>query len=80
MYFKQFSRKLSEQIGQDEIKSQIRSYGHLIEETVEGLILVNKQESSFTDLEEARQYIVRQEKAKRIEDQRKRSQYVKEFK
>lgn len=75
MYFKQFSRKLSEQIGQDEIVSQIRSYGHLIEETVEGLILVDKQESSFTDLEEARQYIVKQEKAKRIEEEVKTDLY-----
>ena len=75
MYFRQFSKKLSEQTGQDEIKSQIRSYGHLIEETAEGLILVDKQESSFTDLEEARQYIVRQEQAKRIEEEVKTDLY-----
>lgn len=51
------------------IKSQIKSYGHTIEESVEGIILVNKVETEFNDLEEARQYIVKQEELKKLEEE-----------
>ena len=70
MYFKQFTRSLS-----PEIVSQARSYGHLIEETVDGVILVDKQETNLNSLEEARLYIIKQEEVKRIEEEAKTELY-----
>jgi hypothetical protein len=70
MYFKQFTRALA-----PEIKSQVRSYGHLIEETVDGAILVDKQVTDMSNLEEARQYIKQQEQAKKLEEEVKSDLY-----
>lgn len=70
MYFKQFTRTLT-----PGIKSQIKSYGHTIEESVEGVILVDNVETEFSDLEEARQYIVIQQELKKLEEEIKTDLY-----
>lgn len=75
MYFKQFSRKLSEQVGSTEIVSQVRSYGHLLEETVDGKILIDKQATDLNTLEEARQYIINNKHNKELEEQVKTDLY-----
>lgn len=75
MYFNQFSKKLSEQKISTEVKSQLRSFGRLIEETADGAILIDQEVTSFVDLEEARQYIIKQEEAKKLEEQVKLDLY-----
>jgi len=57
MYYNQFNRKLSEQVLGVEIKSQLRSNGHLIEQTINDEVLIDGNTTDFTDLEEARQFI-----------------------
>lgn len=59
MYFKQFSKKLSEQT-YAEVEAQLRSYGHLIEQTTDGVILIDQTETEFNSLEEARHWIIQQ--------------------
>lgn len=75
MHFSQFSKKLSEQKVSTGIKSQLRSYGHLIEETNDGLIFIDGQQQDFVSLEEARQYIIKQEQVKRLEEEVKTDLY-----
>lgn len=58
MYFGQFNKKLSEQKVSVGIKSQLRSFDHLIEETIDGNILIDHESTKFKSLEEARQHIV----------------------
>jgi hypothetical protein len=70
MYFKQFARVLA-----PEIKSQVRSYGHLIEETVDGAILVDKQVTDMSNLEEARQYIINKKYNEQLEQEAKTDLY-----
>jgi hypothetical protein len=57
MYFKQFSQKLSEDLLGDVIIAQSYAYGHLIEKTIDGVILVDHIKSEFNSLEEARNFI-----------------------
>lgn len=75
MYFGQFSKKLSEQKVSTGIKSQLRSYGHLIEETIDGSILINGKPTELDTLEEARQFIIQQEQTRRLEEQVKSELY-----
>lgn len=75
MYFGQFSKKLSEQKVSTGIKSQLRSYGQLIEETVDGSILINGKPTELDTLEEARQYIIQQEELKKLEEEVKSDLY-----
>lgn len=75
MYFGQFSKKLSEQKVSTGIKSQLRSYGQLIEETVDGSILINGEPTELDTLEEARQYIIQQEQLKKLEEEVKNDLY-----
>lgn len=74
MYFKQFSRKLSEQ-GSHEIVSQVRSFGHLLEKTVDGTILIDKEVTDLNSLEEARQYIINKKYNEELEQQAKSDLY-----
>ena len=75
MYFKQFSKKLSQDITGVEISEQLHSNGHLIEMTVSGIILVDKEKTKFKELEEARQYIVQKYNTKTIEEEIKTELY-----
>ena len=36
--------------------AQVRSFGHIIEQASNGKIIIDGEKTSFTDLEEARQY------------------------
>lgn len=53
MYFKQFKKSLL----RTGVCESIRSYGHLIEMTTEGTVLIDSQETEHSSLEEAKQYI-----------------------
>ena len=75
MYFKQFSRKLSEDISGVKVKRQLHSNGHLIEMTVDQVVLIDKEETHFANLEEARQYIKTQYDTKTLEEQIKTELY-----
>jgi hypothetical protein len=55
--------------------AQVRSFGHIIEQTTNGKILIDGEKTSFTDLEEARQYIKTQHYTKNIEEQVKTELY-----
>jgi hypothetical protein len=55
--------------------ARVHSYGHIIEQTSNGKILIDGEKTSFTDLEEARQYIKTQKYTKTIEEQVKTELY-----
>ena len=75
MYFKQFSRKLSQDITGAEVTEQLHSNGHLIEMTASGKVLIDKEETEFKGVEEARQHIKTQLYTKQIEEQIKTELY-----
>jgi hypothetical protein len=70
MYYNQFIQSLT---GSNAI-NHIRSFGHLIEKTEEG-ILIDGETTSFKELEEARQYIKTQYDTKTLEEQIKTELY-----
>jgi hypothetical protein len=55
--------------------ARVHSYGHIIEQTSNGKILIDGEKTYFTDLEEARQYIKTQQYTKTIEEQVKTELY-----
>ena len=57
MHFTQFSRKLSENITGVAVARQLRSNGHLIEMTTEQVVTIDGNETTYSTIEEARQYI-----------------------
>jgi len=75
MHFNQFNRKLSEQVTFVEIKAQLRSYGHLLEQTIEDVILIDKQVTDLNSLEEARQYIINKKYTEQLEQEAKEDIY-----
>jgi len=75
MYFGQFSKKLTQDITGAQIVEQAHSNGHLIEKTVTGIVLIDKEKTSFQDLEEARQYLKQKYYTKNIEEQIKTELY-----
>jgi len=75
MFYKQFSRKLSQDITGVEVTDQLHSNGHLIEQTVDGTVLVDKEETEFKGVEEARQYIKTQYDTKILEEEIKTEVY-----
>lgn len=56
-------------------EARVHSYGHVIEQTSKGDILVDGEKTGFTDLEEARQYIKTQQYTKTIEEEVKTELY-----
>lgn len=75
MHFKQFSRKISSDITGVDIARQEYCNGHLIEMTVKQVVLIDKEKTSFANLEEARQYIRQKYYTKNIEEQIKTEIY-----
>ena len=71
MYFSQFNRKLSG----EQVTEQLRSYDNLIEKLEDGTVLINKEKTEFTSLEEARKFIVNKHYTKNIEEQVKTEIY-----
>jgi hypothetical protein len=55
--------------------ARVHSYGHIIEQVSNGKILIDGEKTSFTDLEEARQYIKTRHYTKNIEEQIKTELY-----
>lgn len=75
MYFKQFSKKLSEDITGVAVERQAHSNGHLIEMTVDQVVLIDKEPTDFATIEEARQYIKTQYDTKDLEEEIKTELY-----
>lgn len=60
MYFKQFNRKLSENITGVAVARQLRFGGHLIEMTTDEVITIDNVETEFSTILEAKDYIKQQ--------------------
>ena len=56
-------------------EARVHSYGHIIEQTSNGKVLIDGEKTSFTDLEEARQYVKAKQYNKTIEEQVKTELY-----
>jgi hypothetical protein len=69
MYYGSFLKTLTGKTG------RVHSYGHIIEQTSNGKILIDGEKTSFTDLEEARQYVKAKQYNKTIEEQVKTELY-----
>jgi hypothetical protein len=69
MYYGGFLKALNGTI------ARVHSYGHIIEQTSNGKILIDGEKTSFTDLEEARQYVKAKQYNKTIEEQVKTELY-----
>ena len=75
MYFKQFNKKLSEDITGVAVESQLHSNGHLIEMTVDQVVTIDKEKTDFATIEEARQHILKQYNTKELEEEIKTEVY-----
>ena len=75
MFFRQFSRKLSEDISGVAVARQLHSNGHLIEMTRDQVVTIDKEPTDFDTIEEARQYIKTQYDTKTLEEQIKTELY-----
>ena len=75
MFYKQFSRKLSEDITGVAVARQLHTNGHLIEMTKDQVVLIDKEPTEFSTIEEARQYIKTQYNTKTLEEQIKTELY-----
>jgi len=65
MFYSQFTKSLK----RPDVVESIRSYQQLIEKSEDGKIWINKQETEFTSIEEARQYIKQEHISKKLEEQ-----------
>ena len=61
--------KFIKSLNRPDVVESIRSYQHLIEKTQDAKILINKQETEFTSIEEARQYVKQEYISKKLEEQ-----------
>lgn len=61
--------KFIKSLNRPDVVESIRSYQHLIEKTQDAKILINKQETEFTSIEEARQYVRQEYISKKLEEQ-----------
>lgn len=66
MYYNQFKTLINKSINL-EIDESAYSYGNLIEKTVNGEVLINKESSEFVSIEEARTYIKNKHQTENIE-------------
>ena len=69
MYYGSFIKALKGTV------AETSSFGHIIEQKANGKILIDGEKTSFTDLEEARQYVKTQHYTKNIEEQIKTELY-----
>ena len=69
MYYNQFNRKLSEQATGIEIKSQLRSNGHLIEQTIDDEIIIDGIDTDYSTIIEARDFLRQQYKTEMLEQE-----------
>jgi hypothetical protein len=68
MYFGQFSKAINKSMGLDLVES-IHSHGHLIQRTVDEVILIDSNETDFESLEEAREYIKNKIYSEKLEEE-----------
>jgi hypothetical protein len=61
--------KFIKSLNRPDVVESIRSYQHLIEKTQDAKILINKQETEFISIEEAKQYIRQEYISKKLEEQ-----------
>lgn len=61
--------KFIKSLNRPDVVESIRSYQHLIEKTQDAKILINRQETEFTSIEEARQYVRQEYISKKLEEQ-----------
>jgi hypothetical protein len=65
MFYSEFTKSLK----RPDVVESIRSYQHLIEKSEDGKIWIDRQETEFTSIEEARQYIKQEHISKKLEEQ-----------
>lgn len=75
MYFGQFSKKLTQDITGVGVARQLHSNGHLIEMTNSQVVLIDKEPTKFSTIEEARQHLRQKYYTKNIEEQIKTELY-----
>lgn len=69
MNYTKFSKFVRENTVRAEIVEEIRSYGNVIQKTLDGKVLINNEETEFTSLEEARTYIKNKTYSDNLEQQ-----------
>ena len=76
MYFNEFQKQMSKAATGHEIVSQAFVCGQLVQETVDHMILVDRKESNFFSLEEARDFIKHQKMRDELQLQIQQEQYT----
>lgn len=76
MYFNEFQKQMSKAVTGHEIVSQAFVCGRLVQETVDNMILVDRKESNFLSLEEARDFIKHQKMRDELQLQIQQEQYT----
>lgn len=69
MFYGQFIKTISG------VKETLRSYGHLIQMTNEGTVLIDKKATEFTSLEEARKHILNKKLSENLEQEITKDSY-----
>lgn len=57
MFYSQFQKRINEHLAETAVVAQTYCYGHLIQETEEGAILVDRESTCYVSIDEARQFI-----------------------
>lgn len=65
MLYKHFAKSIQ----RSDVSESIRSFGHLIEMTTDGKVFIDKDETEFESLEEARKYIKNKSLSEKLEVQ-----------
>ena len=69
MYFKQFNRKLSEQITGVAVLKQLRFGSHLIEMTTDQVVTIDGVETEFSNILEAKDYLKQEYESSKLEQE-----------
>jgi hypothetical protein len=69
MNYSQFSKKLKETLSGVDIRESIYIFGHTIQKTIDGTVLIDNKETYCKDLSEAKRYIVQQMNANNIQQE-----------
>jgi len=75
MQFKQFLTQLNKSTSGN-VTEEVGYYGYLIQETEEGVVFVNRALSTFTSLDEARDYIKQQKIREELQEEIQQEQYT----
>lgn len=69
MYYSQFSSNLNKTLTGVDIRESIYIFGHTIQKTIDGTVLIDNKETYCKDLSEAKRYIVQQINANNIKQE-----------